>query len=65
VRPLTDDDAKAIADVHSWYGIMRVKLAPTMDKIDVEYDASRMKEKEVEAVLCRFQIPIIRKWDIP
>lgn len=65
VRALTDEDAKSIADVHSYYGIMRVKLAPSMDKIDVEYDASRLKEKEVEAVLCRYRIPIVRKWDIP
>ena len=65
VRPITDEDAKHVADVHSWYGIFRVKLAPTMEKIAVEYDASRLTEKDVEAVLCRFQIPIVRKWVVP
>ncbi len=65
VRPLTDDDSKAFADVHSWYGMTRVKLAPTLDKIDVQFDASRLTEKEVESVLVRFGIPIRRKWDVP
>ncbi len=63
VRPLTDDDSKAIADVHSWYGMTHVKLARTMDKIEVEYDASRLSEKDVEAVLMRFGIPVKRKWE--
>ena len=64
VRPLGDADAKGIADVHSWYGIVRVRVAPDVKSIDVEYDASRLSEKEVEAVLHRFGIPIERKWSI-
>lgn len=65
VRPLTDGDAGAVADVHSWYGIYRVQLAPSMDRLQVEYDASRLSEKEVESVLQRFGLPIQRKWAIP
>lgn len=65
VRPLTDQDASAVADVHSWYGIMRVQLAPSLDRLQVEYDASRLSEKDVEAVLQRFGLPIQRKWAIP
>jgi allophanate hydrolase subunit 1 len=65
VRPLADHDAAAIADVHSWYGIMRVQLAPSLDKLLVEYDASRLSEKDVEAVLQRFGLPIQRKWTVP
>ena len=64
VRPLTDDDAKGIADVHSYYGIARVRVAPGMNAIAVEYDASRLVEKDVESVLLRFGIPIQRKWSI-
>ena len=64
-RPLTDDDSSAIADVHSWYGMSRVKLAPTLDKVEVEYDASRLSEKDVESVLMRFGIPVKRKWAVP
>ena len=65
VRPLTDDDARNIADVHSWYGMQRVQPASTFDKILVDYDASRLSERDVEAVLVRFGIPIQRKWEIP
>jgi len=65
IRPLTDHDAAAVADVHSWYGIQRVQLAPSLDKLLVEYDASRLSEKDVEAVLQRFGLPIQRKWVVP
>lgn len=64
VRPLTDADARAVADVHSWYGIFRVRVAPDMNSVDVEYDASRLTEKDVEGVLVRFGIPIQRKWSL-
>lgn len=64
VRPLSDDDAKGVADVHSWYGIVRVRVAPDVRSVDVEYDASRLTEKDVEAVLLRFGIPIQRKWSL-
>jgi hypothetical protein len=65
VRPLTDRDAHAFADVHSWYGILRVQLTPALDKLRVEYDASRLSEKDVEAVLQRFGLPIKRQWSVP
>jgi hypothetical protein len=65
VRPLMDQDAAAIGDVHSWYGIERVQLAPSLDRLRVEFDASRLSEKDVEAVLQRFGLPIQRKWAIP
>jgi len=65
VRPLTDADASKVAEVHSWYGMLRVRPAPAMDKLAVEYDASRLTEKDVEAVLHRFGLPIQRKWVVP
>jgi hypothetical protein len=65
VRPLTDQDADRIGDVHSWYGIERVQLAPSLDRLMVEFDASRLSEKDVEAVLQRFGLPVQRKWAIP
>jgi hypothetical protein len=65
VRALTDQDASAIGDVHSHYGIARVQLAPSLDRLRVEYDASRLSEKDVEAVLQRVGLPIQRKWAIP
>lgn len=65
LRPLTDADAKAISDVHGWYGFHHVKVAPALDKITVDYDASRLTEQDVEAVLVRYGVPIERKWIVP
>jgi hypothetical protein len=65
VRPLTDADASKVADVHSQYGIFQVHMTPAMDKLAVEYDASRLSEQDVEAVLQRFGLPIQRKWVVP
>lgn len=64
-RPLNDEDETGVADAHSWYGIMRVQVAPSLDKLAVQYDASRLSEKDVEAVLLRFHLPIKRKWVVP
>ncbi len=63
-RPLTDTDAAGIAGVHSWYGIFRVRVAPDVKSVGVEYDASRLTEKDVEGVLLSFGIPIQRKWSV-
>ena len=61
VRPLTDADAKGVADVHSWYGIIRVRPAASLDKVTVEFDASRLSEQDVEATMHRFGIPVVAK----
>ena len=60
VRPLTDEDAEGVANVHSYYGIMRVTVAPSLDRILVDFDASRLSEKDVEAALIRHHVPIRR-----
>jgi len=64
-RPLTDADEKAVRDVHSHYGIQHVQIAPTLDQLNVEYDASRLTEQDVEAVLQRHGLPIKRHWLVP
>ena len=57
-RPLGDIDFENITRVHSVYGIVRVQVAPALDKITVDYDASRLMKQDVEAVLARHGIPI-------
>jgi copper chaperone CopZ len=57
-RKLTEEDYANIAAVHSVYGMTRVQLAPTLDKITVDYDASRLTKEDVEAALGRYGIPI-------
>lgn len=57
-RPLDDSDLENIARVHSVYGMSRVQVAPSLDKITVDYDASRLTRKDVEAELARHSIPL-------
>jgi hypothetical protein len=57
-RPLSGGDFPNVANLHSTYGIARVRLAPSLDKITVDYDASRLMKKDVEAELARHGIPI-------
>lgn len=57
-RPLSGEDLENIANVHGTYGIARVRVAPSLDKLTVDYDASRLMKKDVEAVLLRFGLPI-------
>jgi hypothetical protein len=58
LRPLGDEDLANIANVNSTYGIARVQVAPGLDKITVDYDASRLMKKDVEAVLHRHGLPV-------
>ena len=53
LRPLGDEDLANIAAVHGHYGIVHVRLAPSLDKITVDYDASRLMVKDVESVLAQ------------
>lgn len=57
-RPLTDEDFDNIASVYSTYGMARTQVSPSLDKITVDYDASRLMKTDVEAVLTRHGIPI-------
>jgi hypothetical protein len=60
VRPLTEDDGIAISDLHGVYGFARVRISPSGDRLVVEYDASRLSEKDVEGWLIRYGLPIRR-----
>lgn len=57
-RPLKDEDFSNLAALHSVYGIVRVTLAPSLDRITVDYDASRLTKREVEAELARHGVPV-------
>jgi hypothetical protein len=57
-RQLGDEDFENIARIHATYGMARVQVAPSLDKITVDYDASRLIKKDVEAVLANHGIPI-------
>ncbi|HLH43341.1 MAG TPA: hypothetical protein VKV74_10170 [Bryobacteraceae bacterium] len=59
-RPLGDQDLESVASVHGTYGIVRVQLAPSLDKLTVDYDASRLTKTDVEAELRRWGLPLKR-----
>ena len=58
-KPLDDNLLEQIARVHGVYGIERVRPNETLDKLIVDYDASRLSEPEVETVLHKFGLPIV------
>ncbi len=60
-RKLTEEDYANIAAVHSVYGMVRVLLAPSLDRITVDYDASRLTKKDVEAALAQHGIPVAER----
>lgn len=57
-RPIDDATMDAISRAHGVYGMIRVALAPSMDRIIVEYDASRLSPLEVEARLHELGIAV-------
>ena len=59
MRPMDDFMMEQIARVHSVYGIVRVQPNETMDKLLVDYDASRLSESDVETVLFKAGLPIV------
>ncbi len=58
VHPLDPEDLDEVAGVHGIYGILHVLLAPTLDSVSVEYDASRLTALQVQAALQRSGIPV-------
>jgi len=58
MRPLGAEDLDNIYNVHGTYGIARVQVTPSLDQLIVDYDASRLMKKDVEAELRRHGLPI-------
>ncbi len=57
-RPLDNTLLPRIADAHALYGIHRITVAPSLDSITVEYDATRLRPAEVESALAGAGIPL-------
>jgi hypothetical protein len=58
-RPLDESMMDQIADANSIYGIERILIAPSREELMVEFDASRLRDPEVETALQRAGIPVI------
>jgi hypothetical protein len=59
LRKLDDDDSEAIGNLHSHYGIQKVRIAPSLDHISVDYDATRMSPSDLDNVLVRYGVPVV------
>ena len=58
--PLDEATIDRLANVYEIYGILRIDTKPEEQKLTVEYDATRLTPKDVEAVLARAGVPLIR-----
>jgi hypothetical protein len=58
LRPLDDTLMKRISDAHGIYGFQRIQVEPSLDRIVVEYDASRLSRAAVETNLHGAGIPV-------
>jgi allophanate hydrolase subunit 1 len=58
--PLAESAYQSIATAHSIYGIHRITIAPSLQELTVEYDATRLRPAEVEAALAGVGIPVER-----
>jgi hypothetical protein len=59
-RPLDESDYHGIAMAHAKYGIDKITIAPDLQELTVEYDATRLRPAEVEATLAAAGIPVDR-----
>jgi allophanate hydrolase subunit 1 len=57
-RTLDDKDFESISRLTSVYGIFFAKIAPSLDTLLIEYDASRLTHSQLQAVLERHGLPI-------
>ena len=60
-RPLDNTMLARVAEVNALYGIQRVRVAPTLDSLTVDYDATRLRPAEVESALAAAGIPIAQQ----
>jgi hypothetical protein len=58
-RPLDEAMLAAIREAQAIYGIDRISLAKAMDKLTVEYDATRFSPSDVEATLRKCGLPVV------
>ena len=55
---MNDEELSNVAALHGVFGMARVSVAPSLDRLTVDYDASRLSRKEVESILARFSVPV-------
>jgi len=59
--PLQPDQLRALGRFANTYGLRRFRVDEKNNHLSFEYDASRLKEIEVESVLRQARIPVLRR----
>jgi hypothetical protein len=57
-RPLDEILLERLSATRAFYGILRITVAPSLDGLSVEYDASRLGPEEVKSALEGAGIPV-------
>ena len=57
-RPLEDAMLARLSNAYTQYGILKITLAPGLDSLVVEYDATRLRPAEVEAAIANAGIAV-------
>jgi hypothetical protein len=60
-QPLDEEAMARIADIYSIYGIQKIRLAPSLDGLTIEYDATRLRPAEVQSALAGAGISVALK----
>jgi hypothetical protein len=58
---LKPEQLRALGEFANTYGLRRFRMDEEKKLISLEYDASRLKETEVEHVLRQARIPVVRR----
>ena len=58
---LTPEQMRALGSFANTYGLRRFHVDEKTNQLSFEYDASRLKETEVEHVLRQANIPVLRR----
>ena len=58
---LTPEQMRALGSFANTYGLRRFHIDEKLNRLSFEYDASRLKETEVEHVLRQANIPVLRR----
>jgi hypothetical protein len=59
--PLTQDQLRHLGEFANTYGLRRFRVDETNNQLSFEYDASRLRETQVEHVLGQARIAVTRK----
>jgi len=61
--PLSLEQLRTLGGFANTYGLRRFRVDEQTNRLSFEYDASRLKETEVEHVLREARIPVTRRVD--